>query len=381
MIDTIVITLSRDVFEITDPELFTPSAAWALTSNIERGMQSKQNPLKKELLKGIYKPRLTIAYRHQKVAKPAIILKIELSLPKLLFGNNFSELRFRDFPAIVNKLVYTLEGMGIATTTHALSNAPISAVHYSKNISLTDGSTPHFYISKIKEANTKLSLDVNQTEYRNAGHSYKWHTNYYEVAFYDKIRDLEKAQTSNKRAVEKDNELQLSIHEQLQKRRTKFEVLRMEVRLNKRVKIKELFAKLGITTDLTFKKMFKPAISKKVLLHYFDELVSKRPLLLDYRSSNGKALLTDLLFNNTNLGPKQILQLYGFKQALEIMDMRELRTMFSRCSPRSWQRLIADVSNIQLPRGLDHFKVLRQQLVKFEPVNNQCKNFISKINT
>lgn len=145
----------------------------------------------------------------------------------------------------------------------------------------------------------------------------------------------------------------------------------MEVRLNKRVKIKELFTKLDIKTDLTFKKMFKPAISKKVLLHYFDELVSKRPLLLDYRSTNGKALLADLLFNNPNLGPKQILQLYGFKQALEIMDMRELRTMFSRCSPRSWQRLIADVSNIQLPRGLDHFKVLREQLVKFEPINSQ----------
>lgn len=378
MIDTIVITLSKDVFEITDPELFTPSASWALSNNIARGMQSKQNPLKKELLKGIYKPRLTIAYRYNKVTKPEIILKIELSLPKLLFGNNFSELRFKDFPAITNKLLCTLEGMGITTTTHALSNAPISAIHYSKNICLLDGSTPHFYINKIKEANTKLSLDVNQTEYRNAGHSYKWHTNYYEVAFYDKIRDLEKAQTSNKRAVEKDNELQSTIHERLQKRRTKFEVLRMEARLNKRVKIKELFSKLDIKTDLTFKKMFKPAISKKVLLHYFDELASKRPLLLDYRSTNGKALLADLLFNNPTLGPKQILQLYGFKQALEIMDMRELRTIFSRCSLRSWQRLIADVSNIQLPRGLDHFKIIREQLLKFDPINNYCKKFITR---
>ncbi|MFZ5954409.1 MAG: hypothetical protein ACOYT8_04925 [Candidatus Dependentiae bacterium] len=378
MIDTIVITLSRDLFEITDPELFIPSAAWALSKKIERGMQSKQNPLKKELTKGIYKPRLTLAYRYNLLGKPEIILKIELSLPKLVFGNNFSELRYKDFPSIINKLVATLQAMGICTTSTAIASAPVSAIHYSKNMCLTDGSTPHFYINKIKEANTKLSLDVNETAYRNAGHSFKWLTNYYEVAFYDKIRDLEKAQTSNKRAVEKDNELQLTTHEQLQKRRTKFEVLRMEVRLNKRVKIKELFTKLGIKTDVTFKKMFKPAISKKVLLHYFDELVSKRPLLLDYQSTNGKALLVDLMFNNPNLGPKQLLQLYGFKKVLEIMDMRELRTMFSRCSPRSWQRLIADVSKIQLSRALDHFKALREQLVKFEPINKQYKKFIKR---
>jgi len=35
----------------------------------------------------------------------------------------------------------------------------------------------------------------------------------------------------------------------------------MEVRLNKRQKIKQSFNKLGISADLTFKKLFKPAIS------------------------------------------------------------------------------------------------------------------------
>ncbi len=65
--------------------------------------------------------------------------------------------------------------------------------------------------SKIKEANIKLSLDTNQTDYRNEGHSYKWHCNAYEVVFYDKIKDLEKAKQSEKRAIEKDNALQLKL--------------------------------------------------------------------------------------------------------------------------------------------------------------------------
>ncbi|MDR3550025.1 MAG: hypothetical protein P4L31_01315 [Candidatus Babeliales bacterium] len=366
MIDTIALTLTKDMFHISDPEAFTPSADWAVSNKSQRGMQSRQNPTKAELNKGIYKPHLTLAHRINEFRKREIMLKIELSLPKLIYGNNFAELRFKDFDTIAQKLVATLKTMGIITTLETISQATVSAVHYSKNICLTDGSTPHSYINKIKEANVSLSLDVNQTDYRNDGHSYKWHANSYEVAFYDKIIDLEKAKTSSKRSIEKDNELQLSLAYQLQKRRTMFEVLRMEVRLNKRAKIKQLFKKLDIKAELTFKKLFKPAISKKVLLHYLDEVEAKRPKLLDYKATSGKALFSDLMFNNPDLGAKQIWQIYGFKMALDTMNIRELRNMHSRFSERTWLRLMADVNKVNLPRAQSPFKIIREQLNKFE---------------
>lgn len=88
------------------------------------------------------------------------------------------------------------------------------------------------------------------------------------------------------------------------------------MRLNKRQKIKQLFNKLEIGVDLTFKKLFKPVISKKILLHYFDELESQRSKLVDYKTKNDKALLLDLIVNNPDLGIKQILQLFGLKKAL-----------------------------------------------------------------
>lgn len=111
-----------------------------------------------------------------------------------------------------------LQQMGVTTSANALEHAPVSAIHYAKNIPLTDGSAPYHFIHKIKEANIKLSLDVNQTDYRNEGHSYKWHSNTYEVVFYDKIKDLEKAKVSDKRALEKDNALQLSIFDTLKQK-------------------------------------------------------------------------------------------------------------------------------------------------------------------
>ena len=241
MIDTIVLLLSPSMYKITDPHAFAPSAHWAINNIIIPGIQSKQNPSKHDLRQDIYKPRLTIAYRMGIGGHAENSLKIELSLPKLMFGNNFDELRYKDFTPLVHKLVTVLHSMGVEVDAKSLEHAPVIAIHYGKNIVFTDGSTPYHYINKIKEADVSLALDINQTDYRNSGHCYKLHTNAYEVVFYDKIRDLEKAKQSESRAIEKDNALQLNMFEKLRRHGKKFEVLRMEVRLNKRQKMKSTF--------------------------------------------------------------------------------------------------------------------------------------------
>lgn len=374
MIDTVVLTLGNDMFHISDPDAFKPSAKWVL-SGASCDIRSKQNPTKKELAAGIYKPRLALAHRINTQGKSEITLKMEVSLPKLLFGNNLDELQQKDFAAIINKLVAILDQMGVVTTASALAQAPIFSIHYSKNIPLTDGSTPYHYINKIKEANVKLSLDVNQTDYRNEGHSYKWHCNSYEVVFYDKIKSLETEKKNNKRVTKTDS-ADLFDHLNAFRQKNKLEILRMEVRLNKRKKMKQLFTKLGIKSDLTFKNLFKLAIARKVLLHYVDELESKRPLLFDYKAKTDKDMLAELFFNNPGLTIKKVLLLYGFKKALEVVTPRELRGMSSKklAAPgaarksEEWYRLMADAQQIKLPTSRSPFGIIRTCIEKFKPV-------------
>jgi len=376
MIDTIVLLLSQDEFKI--------NKIIASKTNKKLGIIWKQNPTKKDLKRGDYKPRLTLASRiswHNK-NKRETTLKIELSLPKLLFGNNFEELQYKDRFAVIEKLVAALKEMGVTTTQNAIANASVAAIHYSKNIPLIDGATPYHFINKIRNANIPLSLDVNQTDYRNHGHCYKWHCNSYEVVFYDKIKDLEKARISGKRALERDNEIQIDLFRRAENGRKKFEVLRMEVRLNKRQKIKQLFKKLNIKADLVFKKLFKPAISKKVLLHYLDKLESRWPTLIDYKTHNDKALLAELIFANPTLGPKKILQMYGLKRAIDAIPIGEMRAMFSKYSARSWYRLIADANSIQLPKVDRPLAVVRSSLTKLKPLKfKKSKSNKSKLHT
>ena len=328
------------------------------------GMHAKQNPTKKELAAGIYKPRLTLFYSfpHKQV-----MLKVELSLPKLFYGNNFQELKGKDLQPLLQRLSDTLGQMEVIVDPKQLSKAHVSSVHYSKNIKLTDGSTPYHYIQKIKESNIKMSLDVNQTDYRNEGHSFKWHCNSYEVVFYDKIKDLEKAKQSEKRSIEKDNAIQLHLFPELRKN-TKLEILRMEVRLNKRQKMKLLFTKLGIKSDLSLKSLFKPTISKKILLHYLDELDKKRPALMDFRTTDDKALLTALILNNPELSIKRILQIYGLSKALALMDTRELRGMFGKHNQRSWQQIMIQTEEIKLPDIQSPLWVIKKHVSQFKPL-------------
>ena len=371
MLDTIVLTLSKNMYQILEPDRFEPSAKWVLDSNASMGgrgyIPSKQNPTTQELKNGIYKPRLTLTNRYNHTGQREATLKVELSLPKLLFGNNFDELEDKDFNNVVEQLRLRLKDMGVYVFSSFLENAPVSAIHYSKNIPLTDGTTPHYLIGKIKEANISLSLDVNQTDYRNDGHSYKWHSNSYEVAFYDKLKDLEMANKSEKRAIENDNAIQLNLFETFKERR-RLEVMRMEVRLNKRQKIGQLFRTLGIQSELTLKNIFSPATAQLVLLHYLDELEGKRLPLFDYKPISSKSMLADLIINNPNIGIRKTIQLYGLKIAFDNATPRELRNMFSRYGQRSWYRLIAEAKMIKLPTTRSPFGIVREHLTCFEPL-------------
>lgn len=364
MIDTTKLMLDKTMFWITNISLFQKER-----QNASRGYFTLvQNPTKTELLNGIYKPRLTLTKRFNASGRFEETLSIELSLPKLIYSNNFDELQDSDFPKVIEKLSEVLKTMGIMVFTNILSRAPVSTVHYSKNIPLTDGLTPHYLISKIKEANITLALDVNQTDYQNDGHSYKWHSNYYEVAFYDKIQDLNNAKKhGDKRAIEKDNTLQLNLLGGFSQRK-KLEVFRMEIRLNTRQKINQLFKTLKIEKELTFQSIFNSNTSQQILLHYLDELERQRPKLLDYKTSSPRTLLVDLIINNPKLGVKQTIQLFGLKNAFDVVTPRELRAMFNNYTDRSWYRLIAQAKQIQLPKTRSPFRVIRDHLACFEPL-------------
>ncbi len=191
MLDTIVLTIPERDVRLRAPERFSPHAAMLRSPALGGGAMVKAiyNPSKADKATG-YKPRLTLL-------KPPYrppVLKIEFSAPKLLFDNNFEELRGRaDLPLVITELHKALDVMGVGVFPEALEAAQVSAIHYSKNI-LLERTTPCFLvIQALEKLDLSAQLDLTQTDFRNGGQMAKYHAGSYEIALYDKVKDLEQA--------------------------------------------------------------------------------------------------------------------------------------------------------------------------------------------
>jgi len=375
MIDTVALTLKQGSFTILDHDKFNPSTRGlydASAGYYRLGSRSnitcKQNPSHSELKSGIRKPRLTVVKRINQQKDFEITLRIELSIPKFIYGNSFDELTNDLFPDIVQKLKVALYEMGVYVYETHLANAYVSLVHFSKNIVLTDYTTPYLYLEQLKKLNINKKLDTNRTDFRNEGHSFKYRANYFEVVFYDKIKDLKRAKFSEKRSEEKDNFSQLQLLDVLEKLKP-FEVLRMEVRLNRRQEIRQILNKIGVELEPTFKNIFNQEISKKILLHYLSEIESSYPPLLIYEYDTPKKFFNDFLLDNPTIKLSTALKMLGMRVLLNETGVREFREIAKRYGNHTWYTLNKEMKNLNnTKKGVVIFQNLRNELTKFKPL-------------
>jgi hypothetical protein len=376
MIDTIVLTLDENSFKIVEHDKFSPSTRvlYNLTKLNLLGRRANftcvQNPTSTELRNGIYKPRLTVTKRLDKYHNYQITLKIEFSIPKLLHGNNFDELEEEDFDLVISKLKQSLRDMGVSVLEPVLASAHVSAIHFSKNIPLIDYTTSYTYLERLSRINLNQRLDLNQTDFRNEGHSLKFRANSFELAFYDKMKDLSKARISEKRAEERENAIQLNLFKAL-KIQKPFEVLRFEVRLNRRQKLKTTLKQAGIEAEAIFQALFKREIAQKVLLYYMTEIARSYPpiLLCDYEDA--KTFLSNRLMNNGKTGEigfRKALQMLGARVIIEEVGVREFREITKKYGRANWYRLNKEMATMGDVPEQQPFATIRQCLEEFKPL-------------
>jgi hypothetical protein len=349
--------------------LFGSREKFVLTTS-RRGMTKLVlNPPKGDRKRGVYYPYLTLINRRNKLGIWEEGLMLQVSLPKLMFGNNFDELSERNFPEVVAKLKRCLQMMDVRVFETLLENAEVVAIHFGKNIILQDGTTAKMLIDKIAQGEYSVRLDTELTKYRNNGLGWKLHTNHHEVAFYDKKADLAQAKISERRSEETDNYPQLNLFDKPKEYRP-LEVLRMEVRLNSSRMIKQVFEKASITTPKTFKSMFSEATATKVLLHYVSISEEARPEYFDYLSRGPSDLLAEVKIRHPKLSLAKLLALSYLKQATDQGDtLGSIREVVTHESSVEWNRLMKIAREIKVPCRDYPFAPIRDQITNYKPVS------------
>ncbi len=133
MIDTICLLIPKDQMRY-----LSEVASWELYSKTDQYAKFVRNPSKAEKETGKYFPRLT-GYKRQFSQEANV--RMEFSVPKLLYLNNLEEMEDKDFPKVIEALQDRLRTMGVLVTKEVLKNASVSSVNFSKNLVFKDGST------------------------------------------------------------------------------------------------------------------------------------------------------------------------------------------------------------------------------------------------
>jgi hypothetical protein len=340
MIDTVCLLIPKDKLTVVDLSHYGVPT-WNLHSKTDQYDKFVKNPSKRDLESGLYFPRLT-SYKRKGFRQEANV-RIEFSVPKLLYLNNLDELENKDFPQVVSVLQDRLRTMGIIVSKALLEKASVSSVHFSRNIQLEDGYTVTHLISEMNKVNLRKSFDFAKTRFMNDGQSLYAHTTTHQMVVYDKVSDLNK---DKKRAIDKDQTLyQRSLFEELSKDTELREILRFEIRLNHKQKMNKILEDLGYNKNPTFKDVFNAEMSRKVVESYWLKLIKERNLGLFSISVSVKDILRTLFLADKKLKPKQAIYLLGLFQLAKDEDgMRQLRTIVSKRShDRTWYRIAKDM--------------------------------------
>ena len=185
------------------------------------------------------------------------------------------------------------------------------------------------------------------------------------ISLYDKRKDLQKAKISEKRAIEKDNTIQFELFDQWKPKKP-FEVLRIEIRLGQRRKIKQVLEKIHVVNNLTFSSLFKEAISHKVLSLYFAD-IKNGYAILSYSQKSHTQLISDIKIFNPKIKIRKMLQLFASIVLIDDMGIRGFREATKMYGPHHWNRLKNDLSFYNFPEEIfSPIRVIEQSLKDFK---------------
>jgi hypothetical protein len=369
--DTIALSIPPDDFTILDHDAFSPSSRGLLLPPYyplrRGGFSCINNPLRVDMERFGYFPRMTLSKRPARCGFN-VLLRVEASLPKLKYGQNFSELKDDDLDFICNRLLQQMERRGVRVTIDAIRRAQVSMVHYSKNLPLTDYTRCSMVIREIARGSVTRLLDSVKTDYYNDGSAIRFHATNHEMIIYDKLKDLERGRISDKRSFEDNNALQLDLlATPFQK---SFEVLRQEVRLNNRKKITAVLERLNKVRPLTMESLFDSSLAKAVLLHYWQMMMPDVPLLVTSGFASGE-VYDALRREMPEAKPAKLLQLVGALAIIHKEGMEGLRLRVTgQHGQRTWYALKRVLRSLNLNDQMKYnaLRVAESHLHQFVPL-------------
>jgi hypothetical protein len=391
--DTLSFRLGDKEFLITNLAIFIPEYSRRAYSEISekeknRSKSPKTRYLRKFVLhpikdneEDIYVPRIEVYEKVnsnlEKIYYEAVITV--QSLPKLIFNNNFEEIKVSDKEKIILLLVQRLKSIGVFTKSDYVKQAPVSVVHFCKNIILPADIPIRNILSDLSHTDMGKAYDttedVRRQRNKNNGSVVHLYCGTREWCFYDKIDDLlqPKGKRIDKYKTNYEKELIINYDSK------NLEVFRFEYRLNKHQTIKSEinnflerpYSEGVVISDLFTDKLWKAILNsawKRVLQRPENQLA-----LFSYDNSLDLLLCILNKSKSENLNAhsqNKALWVYGLIRAIKDHGAKTIKYELNKIWKNKDNRLIDKlieankfISGMPVPQGIFY---VTEQLEKFE---------------
>jgi hypothetical protein len=203
------------------------------------------------------------------------VLKIEFSVPKLLYWNSLQEVDSADMNKVFSALQLALKSVSIVVELDTIAKATVTAIHACKNVPLPKTMNMREVINDLGKMDLGKAYDISDKQYKIGARVLNIHSGTIDWSIYDKISDC--LRPKNKRTDKGHIDQERAIIEQyhLEKR----EVFRYEYRIKKNQTVRrEVNALLGrpYATSVVFSDLFTPNLMKSLVLNSW-HAIGERP--------------------------------------------------------------------------------------------------------
>ncbi len=290
MIDTLCFDIREGEYIINDPDKFSPSARILEYKPRELCGQRiyPQNILSAS--KDVYYPQVRL-YEETYTRVRRVNLHVECSIPKFLKGENLFSIREEEKQNFALKMAGVLSEMGVDVQPDTILVAPVKKLHIAHNM-LMEVPVCMILDELSMASSLKYNPDTQKDVFKNGGECFHIHHKAYELAFYDKVRDIERLQSSDKMAIGEIYNPNCTIYQTYLKEQH-CNILRMEYRINTKPYVtREVNSALGRPAKaiVTVGDCFNNALVQQILLKQWQKVEKACFELPVYRRDSARSL-------------------------------------------------------------------------------------------
>ena len=383
MIDTVVLSIPCNRADFGQENIFADSIEGIWEPPYRRlpngFFKTTRNPSSIERQLSIYVPRLTLIKRIRNGFHTE--LRIEFSIPKLLFNNNFQEVTDVMFDELVDALHQKLAKMQVNISRERINNARVSSIHYAKNLILPRGMPSSIVLNRLSKAvDCNQRLDIKNVSYKNGGQIIHIHANHWEFVIYDKVKELQKAKMSERKSIEKDSYVQYNF---LESESPLIEVTRLEFRLGNRNSIRQMLRKYcssdKVSDELSFRGLYSYNLSRKLVQGYWQEL-KRRYQNISWREESNVEFFTRLKYENPTLSESELINTFFLNTMIREEGIASLRTMMGwqgKERAYKWSRRRKLLERVKHSEGIEKDFILREldrQITEYQMIRTSFED-------